>query len=37
MSEPVLVAQVDGVRTLTLNRPAAMNALTLEAMRALGY
>jgi 2-(1,2-epoxy-1,2-dihydrophenyl)acetyl-CoA isomerase len=36
MSEPVLVAQLDGVRTLTLNRPEAMNALTLEAMQALG-
>ena len=31
MAEPVLVEAHDGVTTLTLNRPEALNALTLEA------
>ncbi len=35
MTEVVLVAQYDGVRTLTLNRPESLNALTVEAMGAL--
>src|SRR3972149_639399 len=32
----VLARALDGVRTLTLNRPAALNALTLEGMRERG-
>jgi len=35
MSEPVIVGVSDGVRTLTLNRPESLNALTVEAMGAL--
>jgi enoyl-CoA hydratase/carnithine racemase len=35
MQDFVLVAQTDGVCTLTLNRPAALNALTLDAMACL--
>jgi enoyl-CoA hydratase/carnithine racemase len=35
MSEFVLASHNDGVRTLTLNRPEALNALTVEAMAAL--
>jgi enoyl-CoA hydratase/carnithine racemase len=35
MSEPVIVAVADGVRTLTLNRPESLNALTVEAMGVL--
>ncbi len=32
MTDSVLVAQEDGVRTVTLNRPEALNALTIESM-----
>lgn len=32
MTDSVLVAQEDGVRTVTLNRPEALNALTVESM-----
>ena len=35
MSDLVLVTQSEGVRTLTLNRPEALNALTVEAMGTL--
>jgi len=35
MTDTVLVTQSDGVRTLTLNRPESLNALTVEAMGAL--
>ena len=35
MSDVLLVDKSDGVATLTLNRPAAMNALSLELRRAL--
>ncbi len=35
MSDVVLVSQLDGVRTLTLNRPEAFNALTVEAAAVL--
>jgi len=35
MTDLVLVEQSEGVRTLTLNRPHALNALTVEAMAAL--
>mgnify|MGYP001575859942 CR=1 FL=1 len=33
MTGSVLIAQQDGVRTLTLNRPEALNALTVESTR----
>ncbi len=36
MSDVVLVDRSDGVSTLTMNRPEALNALTLEAMASLG-
>lgn len=36
MTDLVLVEQSEGVRTLTLNRPQALNALTVPAMAALG-
>ena len=35
MTGSVLIAQQDGVRTLTLNRPEALNALTVESTREL--
>ncbi|MEK7445928.1 MAG: enoyl-CoA hydratase-related protein [candidate division NC10 bacterium] len=35
MTDVVLVAQADGVLTLTLNRPDSLNALTVEVMGAL--
>ena len=35
MSEPVVVGIADGVRTLTLNRPESLNALTVQVMGAL--
>jgi enoyl-CoA hydratase/carnithine racemase len=35
MSDPVLAEHHDGVTTLTLNRPEALNALTVEATAAL--
>ncbi len=35
MTDAVLVAQADGVLTLTLNRPDSLNALTVEVMGAL--
>ena len=35
MTDVVLVAQTDGVLTLTLNRPDSLNALTVEVMGAL--
>ena len=35
MPDSVLVAQADGVLTLTLNRPDSLNALTVEVMGAL--
>ena len=35
MSDVVLISQSEGVRTLTLNRPEALNALTVEAMAVL--
>ena len=35
MTDRVLVEQSEGVRTLTLNRPEALNALTVPAMAAL--
>ncbi len=35
MSDPILLSQVKGVSTLTLNRPKAMNSLDFEMMGAL--
>ena len=32
MTDSVLVAQKEGVRSVTLNRPEALNALTVESM-----
>ena len=35
MTSPVLLDVTDGVATLTLNRPAALNALSVDMMKAL--